>query len=112
MGKGVSGTLVGTGSENNYLSRFYILYEQNDIEKNDTVVTSGYDGIFPPDIEVGYILTEKHKQTGIFYEYELVPAVDFSKVEQVLILTGRDPVEGNKAVKDGAESKKNEKGKP
>jgi rod shape-determining protein MreC len=87
--KGVSGTLVGQGRQDLFNARLLYLRKGGDVSTNDTVVTSGYDGLFPPDLEVGYVSTEASSQTGTFYELGVTPAVDFSRLSEVLVVAGR-----------------------
>lgn len=86
--KGVTGTLVGSGDRERFTARLLHVQKGTDIDRLDTVVTSGFDGLFPPDLEVGYVMTEATQQTGLFYEVPILPAVDFGRLQEVLIVTG------------------------
>jgi len=83
--KGVTGTLVGGGRGDRFVARLLHVQKGSDVERLDTVVTSGYDGVFPADIEIGYVSSEGARQTGLFYEVEVTPAVDFGRLEEVLV---------------------------
>jgi len=58
-----------------------------EIEVNDVVVTSGLDGIFPKGVLIGRISGVTKKDFGLFQVADVVPAVEFSRLEEVLVLT-------------------------
>jgi rod shape-determining protein MreC len=58
---------------------------QEDVRIGDRVVTAGIDGIFPRGLPVG-IVTKISPGTGLFHQIELVPAVDFGRLDHVYIL--------------------------
>jgi rod shape-determining protein MreC len=64
----------------NYLSR------TADVQPGDTVVTSGLGGIFPKGLIVGKVTQVKKKNYGLFQEIEVRPEVDFSELEEILII--------------------------
>lgn len=68
--------------------RCLLKYVVKDIspEVNEEVVTSGLDDIFPPGIAAGYITGISTKEEALFHEIEVVPFVDVSKVEEVIII--------------------------
>jgi len=62
-----------------------------DIKVDDTIVTSGLDGIFPRGLLIGSIESVKREGPGLFLGVRIKPAVDFRALEQVLILTQPPP---------------------
>jgi len=52
----------------------------------DTVVTSGLGGVFPRGLPVGKVLNVKEVSGELFKDIEVMPAVDFSKLEEVLVI--------------------------
>jgi rod shape-determining protein MreC len=69
-----------------------------DIKPGDVIVTSGMDGIFPRGLLVGQVAKVSQEGPGLFLNVEVKAAVDFRKIEQVLILTQKLPelaAEGN-----------------
>ena len=67
----------------------------DDIQPNDLMVSSGLGGIFPKGIPVGVVAKVNRKPFGITQEVEIKPSVDFSKLEEVLVVThigGADPL--------------------
>lgn len=61
-----------------------------DVTEGDRVVTSGLGGVFPKGLPVGRV-SEVSKQPGeLFKHVEVTPCVDFSKLEEVLVILRRD----------------------
>jgi len=61
-----------------------------DFQDGDVVITSGTDGIYPPGLVVGTLARVKKSDFGMFQSGEILPAVDTSRLEEVLVLV--DPV--------------------
>jgi rod shape-determining protein MreC len=54
----------------------------------ELVVTSGLGGIFPKGILIGTVVSAGlNKQTGMFQDVRIKPAVDFRRLEEVLVMT-------------------------
>lgn len=68
----------------------YVL-RTDDIEAGDTVITSGLDGVFPKGLLLGTVTKVNRKSYGISQDVELKPSVDFSKLEEVLVILKQDP---------------------
>ncbi|HET7825724.1 MAG TPA: rod shape-determining protein MreC [Anaeromyxobacter sp.] len=58
-----------------------------DIIEGDAIVTSGTDGVFPRGLKVGKLTALERTAHGLFQEARVVPAVDVTHVEEVLVLT-------------------------
>jgi rod shape-determining protein MreC len=65
----------------------YVL-KSDDVQVGDKVITSGLGGIFPRGLMIGTVSKVERKRPGIFQYLEVTPSVDFSKLEEVLILKG------------------------
>ena len=90
------GIVSGTGRS--YCQLKYIPPEYS-VEKNEPVITSGIDGIFPPGILVGVISYIGKDGTDLFQYLEVTPYQSGSKVEEVIILkpfTDRTLIHGSK----------------
>lgn len=87
-GKGVTGSLEGTGATDRYAARLLFLHEAEPLAVGDTIVTSGHDKVFPPGLEVGYVRSLEERQRGLYYEVQVRPAVNFSTLEEVLVVVG------------------------
>lgn len=59
---------------------------QDEIQVGDGVITSGLGGVFPKGVVVGYVREVQREQYGLFQTVEVEPAVNFSDLEEVLIL--------------------------
>jgi rod shape-determining protein MreC len=62
-----------------------------DVKAGDVVITSGMDGIFPRGLLVGEVVKVSQEGPGLFLNVQVKPAVDFRKLEQVLVLTQQPP---------------------
>jgi rod shape-determining protein MreC len=51
------------------------------------VITSGLDGSFPKGFPIGTLERVERRETALFQEAELSPSADFSKLEEVLVVT-------------------------
>lgn len=70
-------------------ARMKYLKRTEDVVVGDVVVTSGLDGIYPKGIRIGRIMGVKKKEYGLFQVAQIVPSVDFSRLEEVLIVVSR-----------------------
>jgi rod shape-determining protein MreC len=50
-------------------------------------VTSGTDGVFPRGLPVGKVTKLERRPHGLFQDARVVPAVDVTRLEEVLVLT-------------------------
>ena len=75
----VSGNL-GAGARVRYLPLMA------DVVVGDQMVTSGMGGVFPKGIPIGRITAVERRSGALFQEASLQPAVDLSRLEEVLIL--------------------------
>jgi len=76
------GVVVGAGDD---LLRLEYVSETSDVQKGDTVVTSGIDGIYPKGFVIGEV--DSVEKTGVaFRTIGIRPAVDFSALEDVLVV--------------------------
>ena len=63
------------------------------VQVGDAVVTSGLTGGFPKGIRIGTIASIQKEEGDLFQSAELIPEVDFSQLEEVLVITGVRPIE-------------------
>jgi rod shape-determining protein MreC len=61
------------------------------VEMGDLVVTSGVGNLFPKGLPIGRVIAIQDKGSALFHFAVLAPAVDFARVEEVLLLTGQTP---------------------
>jgi rod shape-determining protein MreC len=82
---GGRGVLKGVPGTDGYRTRLEYLLRSDDVAVGDAVTTSGL-GAFPRDLRVGTISKITKADFGLYQEAEVAPAVDFSRLEQVLIV--------------------------
>ncbi len=58
----------------------------DDIKPGDFLISSGLGGIFPKGVPVGTVSKVNRQPYGITQEVEVKPSVDFSKLEEVLVV--------------------------
>jgi rod shape-determining protein MreC len=59
----------------------------DDIQPGDVLITSGLGGIFPKGVPLGVVSRVNRKPFGITQEVEVRPSVDFSRLEEVMVIT-------------------------
>lgn len=59
---------------------------EEDVKVGDVVISSGIGRIFPKGLPIGEVSMVKKGEYGIFQSIELRPAVDLSRLEEVLVL--------------------------
>ncbi|MBI3544006.1 MAG: rod shape-determining protein MreC, partial [Deltaproteobacteria bacterium] len=62
----------------------------DDIDVDDVVVSSGLDGIYPKGLMLGKVIKVSKKTFGVTQNVEIRPSVDFSKLEEVLVILKPD----------------------
>jgi rod shape-determining protein MreC len=77
------GIIRGAGSQGYVLK--YISKTQ-DAEEGDVIVSSGIGGVFPKGLMVGQVSHIDKKEAGLFLKINVAPSVDFSKLEEVMVL--------------------------
>ena len=63
------------------------------IQPGELVLTSGLGGNYPANIVVGQVTTVRSDAFALFQSASVQPAVDFSQLEIVLIITNFQPVD-------------------
>jgi len=57
-----------------------------DVKIGDVVVTSGLAGVFPKGLVLGAVYSVERKETGLFQKIRVSPAVDVTRLENVLVV--------------------------
>jgi rod shape-determining protein MreC len=81
---------VVEGSRDGQLTMTYIPQGVK-VQTGDRVVTSGLGGIYPPGLWVGTITDVRQNDVDLYQDAQLEPAVDFSRLEVVLVITNHLP---------------------
>jgi rod shape-determining protein MreC len=84
-----SKAIVEGKGENQCLLKYLLRSEE--VVVGDMVVTSGLGGNFPKGLTVGQIRKVDKKEHSIFQYAELVPSVDLTKLEEVLVIPEAPP---------------------
>ncbi len=69
------------------LARLDYALRTEDVIEGDPLVTSGTDGVYPRGLPVGKVTQLDRRQHGLFQDARVVPAVDVTRLEEVLVLT-------------------------
>lgn len=77
------GMIKGLSTE---ICKLDYVVKSSDVAVGDMVVTSGLGGVFPKGVPVGHVLSVKEISGELFKDIEIKPAVDFSKLEEVLVI--------------------------
>lgn len=56
-----------------------------DIQEGDAIITSGTDGVYPPGLVVGKVTHLEKTEHGMFLGGDIEPAVDTTRLEEVLV---------------------------
>jgi rod shape-determining protein MreC len=96
---GARGFVRGTGDESKYSCSVQYVERTDEVEVGDLLVTSGVGRRFPKGIPVATVTQVVRRDFGIYQQVTATPTVDFSRVEEVLILTSV-PGEDTKATRD------------
>jgi len=84
QGSRARGIVEGSGGsmcELRYVNR------EHSVKPGELVLTSGMDGVFPKGLVIGSVTDIDAAAGGLFQSIALKPSVDFSRLEEVLILT-------------------------
>lgn len=83
----VQGIVVGRGDGT---LRMEFAAATGDVKAGDVVVTSGIDGLYPAGFAIGTVETVG-RGDGVYYDLTVRPAVDFSRLEDVLVVLAPRP---------------------
>ena len=87
----IQGMIRGAGSRGCVLK--YISKTQ-DVREGDIIVSSGMGGVFPKGMMIGQVNHVDRKEAGLFLRINVTPAIDFSKLEEVLVITSDEDENG------------------
>ena len=69
----------------------YVL-KTSDVQVGDMVITSGLDRVYPKGNYVGKVTEVEDNPGELYKKVKIKPSVDFSKLEEVLVLLREDPL--------------------
>ena len=78
-------TVRGTGD----LARCHLDYalRKDELADGDLLITAGGSGFFPKGLNIGHVVDVQKRATGMFIGAEVIPSVDFSRLDEVLVVT-------------------------
>jgi len=82
------GVLVGLGLE---LCLLKYVQRNEDVQVGDQIISSGMGGVFPKGLLVGTVQEVVRGSSGLFQRVEVEPAVNFSRLEEVLVVIQPPP---------------------
>jgi len=80
------------GSVTGDVSLDFVSQDAN-VEAGDLILTSGLGGGYPADLIIGQVVTVRRLQFELFQQATVQPAVDFSRLDIVLVITNFRPVD-------------------
>ncbi len=84
QGSRARGVVEGAGSG---MSELRYVNREFNVKAGELVLTSGMDGVFPKGLVIGAVTQVQTSNPGLFQTVEVRPAVDFARLEEVLVLT-------------------------
>ena len=83
---GARGFVRGVGDRQRYSARVEYVQRTDDVEVGDVFVTSGVGCRFPRGVPVARVKKVEKRNFGIYQSVDAEPTVDFSRLEEVLII--------------------------
>jgi len=86
------GVISGKGIDNP-LEVLYVPLN-SPIEKDEMLITSGLDGIFPKGLPVAQVINIERSESSLFLVVKAKPLLDVKKIEEVMLLRSNDVIGG------------------
>ncbi len=74
------------GGTSGYCVLNFVL-RKHEVVKDQVVVSSGMDGVFPKGLPIGAVASIVKEEAGIFQDVTIEPYVDFERLEEVLVVS-------------------------
>lgn len=87
---GARGFVRGEGDRSRYMVRVEWAERRDEVDVGDVLVTSGVGCRFPKGIPVARVISVEKKKFGVYQSLVAEPTVDFSRLEEVLIILTDD----------------------
>jgi len=84
---GARGFVRGTGDPTRYSCHVELVQRADEVNVGDLLVTSGVGRAFPRGVPVARVSKVVKRDFGMYQSVEATPTVDFSRLEEVLIIT-------------------------
>lgn len=96
---GARGVAKGLGMSQKYGCALQYLLRGEPVRTGDRVVTSGQGGAFPRGLDIGHIRHVATDGFGLYQHAEVTPAVDFARLDEVLVVLAPPPTPDREASK-------------
>jgi rod shape-determining protein MreC len=106
------GFVRGTGDPARYGCRVEMVDSRDEVEIGDLLVTSGKGRWFPRGIPVARVTKVVRRELGRDQDVDAAPTVDFSRLDDVLVLLTAPGDEGSGATAGGATPSSGPRGRP
>lgn len=87
---GARGFVRGAGDSSRYLVKVEYVQSSDSVDPGDVLITSGFGCRFPKGLPVARVTRVVKRDFGIYQTVEAEPVVDFSRLEEVLIVMSGD----------------------
>ena len=91
---GARGIVRGTGDRSRYSCRVEYVQRTDEVAVGDLLLTSGVGKRFPKGLPVARVTEVVRRDFGIYQTVEATPAVDLSRLDNVLIVTSMESEKG------------------
>jgi len=78
------GVISGT---NDFWCQLNYISLREELKEGDAIISSGQGGVFPKGLRVGQVVSVKKRETELFQQIRVTPTVNFSHLEEVVIIT-------------------------
>lgn len=82
-------TVKGTGDLNRCKLEYAV--RSDDLRDGDLLLTAPVPGFFPKGLRIGRVANLVHHPTGMFLTGDVLPSVDFSRLDEVLVVLDQIP---------------------
>jgi rod shape-determining protein MreC len=80
------------------LPQLHWVVANSTLHKNDFIVTSGQENLFPRTILLGQVVSVQHQNSALFQSAFIQPAADFSDLEMVQVIRNFIPSAPNRLI--------------
>lgn len=88
-------SIRGSGSDQSIAMETNRLRRTEDVVPGDIFVTSGLAGVFPSAVPVAKVLEVSRPQYGLYQEVEVSPLVRFDRLEEVVVMLRKTPLQAS-----------------
>jgi rod shape-determining protein MreC len=102
QGSRARGVLEGAGDQ---ICELKFVAKEFEVKEGEPIITSGMDRIYPKGLLAGHVAAIGQGAGAMFRAIEVRPAVDFSRIEEVLIVAGQNEGSASGVSPDSAQGR-------